>query len=986
MEEPDNPLMSFRIRRILMICSNYDAFILREDGRIESQVQAEYIDLNLSDPPKFVWTTSASEAAAVMGGGKRIDMIICMYNENDKDVFSFASSLKAAGNRVPVVLLTHFSKEMYRRLSAEDTSGIDFMFSWHGSADLILAIVKLFEDRMNADNDILVRGVQALLLVEDSVRYYSTYLPELYRLVLTQTNEFLSETLNDEQRKQRKHYRPKVLLATNYSDAVSIYRRYSANIMGVISDIGMVEHQGDSPENELADAGIRLVKLIRKDDKYMPVLLQSSQGSMEAEAAKLDVGFVRKYSKTLFIRLGEYIREEFGFGDFVFRGPGGQEYGRAATLAQLERVLPDIPDNVLLATISKNKFSKWFLARGLFSLGTEFRQVHHINAADARAFFMDRIYRFQQGAGRGVIARFDSSDYERYIWFSRMGEGSLGGKARGLAFLNNLVQKHDLRHRWDGITVSVPRTVVVATDYFDQFVLENGLQYVIDNPDLSDDDILSEFVASHLPSTLVQELKAYLATVDLPLAVRSSSKLEDSNFQPFAGVYSTYMVPLVENRDQMLRLLEKAIKSVYASVFYAGSRNYIQTTENLLSEEKMAVVIQDICGSSHGDVFYPMMSGVARSVNFYPIGSEKPSDGTLELAYGLGKTVVDGENILRVNPRKPRKILQLSDPGMALRDTQKTIYALDMNPASFKISRNEGINLRKIPVADALQDYPFPQFVVSTFDPANARIVPGVASPGPRIVSFDYILKYGKYPLCDAINGILEICKSELKDDVEMEFAMDILPESGKALLKLLQVRPVTGYVTTTNDSFDDVLAKVEKPVIVSGKALGAGYFTEMKDIVYIDPQCFDKSRTREIAAEVAMINAAMKAAGKQYLLAGPGRWGSSDPWLGVPVMWSDISEARLIVEYALEGFRIEPSQGTHFFHNITSLGVGYLNVNDLLMASDRIDFEVLSSLAEDTGISVPDAVRTGMVKTVLAPEGMVAFIDRNQGKAVIGI
>jgi hypothetical protein len=381
-----------------------------------------------------------------------------------------------------------------------------------------------------------------------------------------------------------------------------------------------------------------------------------------------------------------------------------------------------------------------------------------------------------------------------------------------------------------------------------------------------------------------------------------------------------------------------------------------------------------------------MMSGVARSVNFYPIGSEKPSDGTLELAYGLGKTVVDGENILRVNPRKPRKILQLSDPGMALRDTQKTIYALDMNPASFKISRNEGINLRKIPVADALQDYPFPQFVVSTFDPANARIVPGVASPGPRIVSFEYILKYGKYPLCDAINGILEICKSELKDDVEMEFAMDILPESGRALLKLLQVRPVTGYVTTTNDSFDDVLAKVEKPVIVSGKALGAGYFTEMKDIVYIDPQCFDKSRTREIAAEVAMINAAMKAAGKQYLLAGPGRWGSSDPWLGVPVMWSDISEARLIVEYALEGFRIEPSQGTHFFHNITSLGVGYLNVNDLLMASDRIDFEVLSSLEEDPGISVPDAVRTGMVKTVLAPEGMVAFIDRNQGKAVIGI
>ncbi len=970
---PYSSLISYRIREILMICSNYDSFILREDGRIESQVYEEYIGLNLSDPPKFTWVNSTEDARGFLEGGGKTDMVICLYNDRDREIFPFAASLKASGAGIPVVLLTHSSKEIYRRIAAQDTSGIEMMFSWHGNADLILAIVKLFEDRKNAAHDILEGGVQGLLLVEDSVRYYSTYLPELYRMVLTQTNEFLSDTLNDSQRKGRKHYRPKVLLATCLSEAQELYKKYSRNLVGVISDIGMVEFRGQRPEEELLDAGIRLTKMIREDDPYMPVLLQSSQGSMEKVAHSLGAGFVRKYSKTLFIQLSEYIREEFGFGDFVFRSAGGTEYGRASNLTELLAVLPKVPDKVLLATVSRNKFSKWFLARGLFFLGSEFRKVHHSDAAEAREYIADMVGSALRNSGRGIIAAFDKDTYASYIQFARLGDGSLGGKARGLSFLNNLVQRAELRHRWEGLTVSVPRTIVITTDWFDEFILENGLQNVIDNPDLSDDDILSEFVASRLPMPLVEQLRTYIETVTTPLAVRSSSKLEDSNFQPFAGIYSTYMIPAVEDRNQMLRLLVKAIKSVYASVYYALARNYIQTTENLLSEEKMAVIIQDICGTAHDGLFYPMLSGVARSYNFYPIGSEKPTDGVLELAYGLGKTVVDGGNTLRVNPARPRKILQLSDPKLAMRDGQKMMYALDLRPGAFKISRNEGINFAYIPVQDALEHFPSPQLVVSTYDGANDRMVPGVSVRGPRIVTFDHILKYNRFPLAEAMQEILALCRAELQDEVEIEFALDLIPDREDAVLKLLQIRPVAGYVASCDQRADTVAEGLSATWITSRKALGAGFFPDITNVVYISPDGFDKAGTVALAAEVTRINAEMHAAGRRYLLVGPGRWGSSDPWLGIPVLWNGISEAAVIVEYSIPEMRVEPSQGTHFFHNITSLGVGYLHCEE-----GEVDFAALDNLPSSPGSPSP-------LRVITLPSPLTVYIDGTTGEAVIG-
>ncbi len=968
-------LIRFRIKRILMICSNYDAFIMEEDGKIESQVYKEYVGLNMSDPPTFVWVSSSEAAREVIDREPDIDMIICMFNETDKGIFPLASDLKTSGRNMPFVLLMHYSRQIRKKVTSRPDSAVDFVFSWHGNADLILAIIKLFEDKKNAENDILGVGVQAILLVEDSIRYYSTYLPELYKLVLTQSNEFLKETLNEDQQKNRKRSRPKILLATCYDEAKATYDRYRGHFLGVISDVGMVIRKGDPPKTEKLDAGIDLVNYIRSDDPMMPVLLQSSQASVADVARRLGVGFLKKYSRTLFLQLSDYLKEEFGFGDFVFRDRKGTEYGRAANLQELEDVIRHVPDNLLVSNTSRNMFSKWFFARGLFTLAGKFRLEHHENASEAREFLIKEVQAYHKAMGRGIIAEFSPDNYDRYISFARLGDGSLGGKARGVAFLNKLIEKYSLTDKYDGIAISIPRSIVITTDFFDEFVRENGLQYVIDS-ELSDDEILSEFVASRLPERLVSGLRTYLRTVTTPLAVRSSSKLEDSNYQPFAGVYSTYMIPLTENRDQMLRMLDKAIKSVYASVFYSGSRTYIQTTGNLQSEEKMAIVIQNVCGTERDGLYYPLLSGVGRSVNFYPLSGEKSGDGIVNMVLGLGKAVVDGGKTLRFSPKYPKKILQLSQPELALRDGQKMMYALDMRPGAFKISRNEGVNLVHIPVTDVAGALGEQDLVFSTFDAANGRIVPGTQVRGPRIVSFDPILKYGKFPLAKALSEIMRICAGELLCEVEMEFAADPTPQ-GTLSLKLLQVRPISSYNRDSQVDFDQLCARMKEKYVLSGKALGSGYIGGMKHIVYISPDSFDSSRTAEMAAEILELNSLFKSGDDGYLLVGPGRWGSSDPNLGIPVAWSDISEAKMIVEYGMRGFQVEPSQGTHFFQNITSLGVGYLSV-DTVAGDGYVDFKGIESL--------PCVRRLKYAAVFRTPEEMTAYIDRNSARSVVGI
>ena len=968
--------MRSRIRKILMICSNYDAFALEEDGRIENQVRSEYRELNLSNPPKFIWANSSQQAREIVSSETEVDMIICMFNEQDKGIFPFASELKEEGRGIPFVLLIHYSKAVRQRVLESPRPGVDFVFSWHGNADLILAIVKLLEDAANADNDVFEVGVKGILLVEDSIRYYSNYLPELYKIVLTQSREFLKESLNEDQKKYRKRSRPKIFLATCLEEALAYFRKYGRNLLGVISDVGMVVHKGDDPKTEKLDAGIDLVKVIREYDPLMPVLLQSSQGGLAKVAEELGVGFLKKYSSTLFLQLGDYMREEFGFGDFVFRDAGGVECGRAASLSQLERIINDIPDKVLVSNTSRNMFSKWLYARGLFNLAETFRAEHHTDASEFRSFLLDNIRRYHRSIGQGIITEFHKDSYEDYFWFSRVGDGSLGGKARGLAFLNHLIQKYSLTDKYEGLRISIPRTIVLTTDWFDKFILGNGLQYVIDS-DLSDDEILSEFVASTLPEELAQNLKAFLATVDGPLAVRSSSKLEDSNYQPFAGVYATYMCPPVENKDRMLRELGKAVKSVYASTYFRGSRNYIQASGNLLGEEKMAVIVQTICGTAHGNDFYPMMSGVGRSLNSYPIGAEKASDGVLNVAFGLGRTVVDGGRSLRVDPLHPKKILQLSNPRLSQRDTQNEMFVLDMSPAAFKISRNDGVNLRRIPVAEALDSYDHPELVASTYDALDDRMVPGIGIRGARVISFDGIFQYDRLPLAKALSEVMSICRNELMSEVEIEFALDPDPSSAgrEADLKLLQVRPVSSGTGSQTSSIEDAESSIANKLIRCDSALGNGYFTESSRIVVIMPESFDKMKTALMAEEVSAINSGMIADGLTYFLVGPGRWGSSIPTLGVPVAWTDISAARMVVEYGIDGFRIDPSQGTHFFQNITSLGVGYLSV-DQYAGSGMIDFEALGRL---------ECVHDGQFVKVFKVDGLTGFIDRNKGKALVG-
>ncbi|MCC8088137.1 MAG: phosphoenolpyruvate synthase [Rikenellaceae bacterium] len=969
-------LMQKRIRKVLLICSSYDAFILEEDGRIDSQINREYLDMNLSNPPSFMKVSSAEEAMEILKTDDSFDFILTMYDIGEIDVFTFTRLVKERYPGIPTVLLSNYSKEISRRIQDEDKSSLDYIFFWHGNVDLIMAIIKLIEDRMNADRDILEVGVQSILLVEDNIRYYSTYLPAIYKLVLLQSSEFLSEALNEQQQVLSKRARPKILFATNYNDAVGLYERYKDNLLGVISDVGFVIDKRDPSENEKFDAGIDLCKLIKKDKPLMPFLLQSSQESMRETAKELGVDFIVKYSKNLLEELSGYINREFYFGDFVFKNPDtGREIGRASNLREFQDMLAVVPDNVLMYHSSQNHMSKWLFACGLFSIA---RKIEALDCKDfsspeeIRTTLIRAIMDFRSASGQGVVAKFDQDIYDEYIWFARMGEGSLGGKARGLAFINSMIHRFNLYDKYDTVRILIPRTVVVATDYFDDFIAENGLQYVI-NSDLSDDELLSEFVSSRLPEKLVDDLRIFIRTARRPLAIRSSSKLEDSHYQPFAGIYSTYMIPLTENEDQMLRLVGKAIKSVYASVFFSASRAYITATSNLLSDEKMAVVIQEVCGTEDQGYFFPTISGVARSLNFYPIGDEKPEDGIANIAIGLGKLVVEGGITLRFSPRYPKNLLQLSSTESTLRETQREMYVLSLKPEEFKTSIDDAVNLKKIEIWKA-GHFRNMKYVSSTYDMQYNQISDSNLSEGRKIVTFAQILKYDSFPLAEILSELLTMGQEEMKSPVEIEFAINMdVPYGQERVFNILQIRPIVESSGTGSINWDDIDEK--KSIIYAKSALGLGLIEDVSDIIYVKPEVFDSVNTQVIAEELNILNTKMRDRNENYILIGPGRWGSSDPWLGIPVKWSQISEARVIVESGLENFHVEPSQGTHFFQNLTSFGVGYMTLNPFL--GDGI-YDVAK-------LNAMDAVEeTGFIRHVKFDRPLYIYIDGRNSKGII--
>jgi CheY-like chemotaxis protein len=919
-------LMQRRIRKVLIISSNYDFFMLEEDGRIDEQIFNEYVSLNLRYPPVFIKASSAKMAFELLEK-EDVDLIIEMLNIGDADTFELARDVKAKYSKIPIVVLTHFNREVSLKLQNEDMSAIDYVFCWLGNADLLLAIIKLIEDSMNVEHDVENVGVQTIILVEDSIRFTSVYLPLLYKIILKQSRDFMKEALNEHQKMLRMRGRPKILLAKTYDEALELYHLYKNNLLGIISDVSF---KVNNKRDHKTKAGLKLCKVVKAEDPHMPFLLQSSDKKNEKNAEKLNAGFVHKYSKTLSIEVRNYIIRYFAFGEFIFIDPAtGREIARASDLQSLQHLILRVSDEVLEYHATRNDFSKWLNARAIFPIAQLFkylRKEDFRNLEEVRNYIYEAISSFRISKGRGIIAKFDKNSFDEYLSFSRIGEGSIGGKARGLAFINSLIKQHSLFSRYKDAIITIPRTVVLSTDVFDEFMETNDL-YKIGLSDLSDDEILQHFVFAKLPGWVHQDLYAFISVVNNPIAIRSSSKLEDSHYQPFAGIYSTYMIPVVDSDHALtIRMLTNAIKSVYASVYFKKSKSYMAATSNVIDEEKMGIILQEVCGSKHGNRFYPTLSGVARSINFYPVKPEKPGDGIASIAFGLGKYIVDGGISLRFSPKYPKKILQLSSPASLLRDTQKYFYSLDLESDSFVPSVDDAVNLQKQRIKEAEGDDTL-KHVTSVYDYDSNMLRDGFVDRGKKIVTFSNILNHEVFPLADILSTLLEIGQREMNLPIEIEFAVNLdVQEGSPPIFNFLQIRPIVDNDQSETYKLKEVDRK--ETIIFSESGLGNGVFKGIRDFIYVKPSAFDASKTQEIADKIEQLNSQMLEEKRNYILVGPGRWGSSDPWLGIPINWGQISAARIIVESGLENYRIDPSQGTHFFQNLTSFGVGYLTIN----------------------------------------------------------
>jgi hypothetical protein len=735
--------------------------------------------------------------------------------------------------------------------------------------------------------------------------------------------------------------RPKILLASNFNDALALYYKYKYNVLGVISDIS---YKRDGVQDEFA--GIELCKVVMADDDKVPFLLQSSNISHRKAAEEMGAGFINKYSKSLSLELRNFIIQNLAFGPFVFRNPDTMEPIAIATdLQSLQQKLLTIPDNSLEYHASRNHFSKWLNARALFPVAQMFKYIRKEDFEtmdEMRRFLYVAISSFRLGKGRGVIAKFDKASFDEYQIFSRIGEGSIGGKARGLAFINRIIKNNKLFNKFPDVIITIPRTVVLSTDIFDEFMEQNNL-YSVALSELSDNEILNRFLTAELPGHVYQDFYSFLAVSrNFPIAVRSSSKLEDSHYQPFAGIYSTYMIPRLADNKMMVKMLSDAIKEVYASVYYKSSKAYMTATANVIDEEKMGIILQEVCGTRHGDIYYPTLSGVARSINYYPIGSEKASDGIVNIAFGLGKLIVEGGLSLRFSPKYPKKVLQVSSPESGLRDTQKVFCALDLNVNSFIPSTDDGVNILKLDIKDANNDAAM-KYVASTYDRVNHMLRDGISHPGKRVITFANILQHKTFPLAEILSTLLELGQKEMNNPVEIEFAANLeTPPGTPKIFSFLQIRPIVHTEETVNINLNNI--KPESTIVYSESALGNGTFKGIYDLVYVRPESFNAANNKNVAMEIENINSQFVKQGTGYVLVGPGRWGSSDPWLGIPVIWPQISAARIIIESGLKNYRIDPSQGTHFFQNLTSFRVGYFTINPYIKEGSY-DVEFLNSL-----------------------------------------
>jgi DNA-binding NarL/FixJ family response regulator len=963
-------LMAEKVAEILLISSPYEAFIMEEEGRLAERIIHEYRGLNLSRPPMLTWVSTAREALDILSR-KNFDLVITMPQVDEMDAYILGRKIKAIHPGLPIYLMIQNTSKHLLERQHDDSRAIDRRCVWYGNTDLLLAMIKNLEDRMNVAYDTERARVRVIILVEDSPIYYSSLLPLLYKEIVTQTQAVMEESVNDEHRILRMRARPKILVAENYEEALDLYRQYRPYLLSIFSDVRF-------PKNGQinARAGVELLSMIRQENQDLPLLNLSSEESNRQQAEKIPAVFLNKNSPTLHSEIRSFFIHYLGFGDFVFRFPGGQEIARASNLRQMEKILPSIPDESVNYHGQRNHFSSWLMARSEVMLASKLKPVKVSDfprAGELKKYLADCIYERRKGRQKGIITELVTGAYDPDADFVKVGKGSLGGKARGLAFISTQLKKNpDLQKKFENVDIQVPKSLVLSTDGFDAFINENNLKEIA-TADFSDAEITQLFLAAHFPESLMGDLELFIQHARYPLAVRSSSLLEDAQFQPFAGIYKTYMLPN-NHRDRSVRLerLIMAVKLVYASTYYATPKAYARSTFHRMEDEKMAVAIQQLTGSACDEYFYPALSGVAQSYNFYPIGHLKPEEGIAHIALGLGKTVVEGGPSLRFSPRYPQFLPQFSAVDDILKNSQRRFYALKMTDFPRDFGTNEDATLAHLDVDD-VSDHPPVRQLASSYSPQEHRIRDGAQTGGYLVMTFANILKYHTFPLAEILSDVLEIGRRGMGCPVEIEFAVRLPgdPEQ-RPSFDLLQVRPMG--INQDHMEIDIEDEDIAAAVCYSTMALGNGRSREIGDIVFVNPETFDPACTVDIATEIGRINKLLVQQNRRYLLIGPGRWGSADRWLGIPVSWHEISGVGAMIETRTEGFKADPSQGSHFFQNITSLGISYLTTSE--NGDDFINWKWLQSL--------PTAKQTNYLHHVKLENPLTIKIDGKKSRGVI--
>lgn len=964
-------LMPVKVKEILLVASPYDAYIIEEDRSLASRIINEYSGLNLSHPPKVTRTSSAHEALSLISK-KKVDMVITMPHLDEMDAFSLGSEIKKIQPDLPVFLLTHTIREVYSLHENRVSSGIDKTFIWSGDSDLLLALVKNAEDFLNVDFDTQRANVRVLILVEDSPLYYSSFLPLIYKEIVKQTQALLQVGLNEEHRLLLMRARPKILLAENYEEAVRLYQRFRPFLFGIISDTRFPK------DGKLQDdAGFQLLSQIKREIPDLSVLLMSSESANREKADQIPAVFVDKNSPNLLAEVHDFFLKHLGFGDFVFRMPDGTEIDRASNLRELEAKVAEMPDECIWYHGERLQFSRWIMARSEFSLASEFREVpasEFSNADEMKQYIISNVHTLRKWRQKGVVARFKGHNFDADVMdFVKIGQGSLGGKARGLAFMAVMLHEHgELHERYPQIKIEIPKTLVICTDGFESFVTQNRLEHFA-TEDYPDDEVTEAFLKADMPEWLTKELEVYLSQINYPLCIRSSSLLEDAHFHPYAGLYETYMIP--NNHPQLsvrLRHLITAIKLVYASTYWEDPKAYSRNVSMHPQEESMAVIVQQLAGEEHGEYFYPAISGVAQSYNFYPVSPMKPEEGIARIALGLGKTVVEGEKALRFSPKYPHMIPQFSTVDDILENAQRFFYALRIKnyPEDLDFKRYSNQEKREVDVAE--KEFPV-RTVSSTYIPAEHRIRDTGYLQGPKVITFAQILKYNIFPLPKLLSDLLELGRRSMGCPVDIEFAVNLSPEKDrKGDFFFLQIRPMITHV----ERFEEQITQeeIEKAICHSTQTLGHGRKEDITDIVYVKPDDFKPEATLKMAEEIGRINAGLVKEKRPYLLIGPGRWGSADRWLGIPVKWKDISGVGAMIELRNENLKADPSQGTHLFLNLTSQGIFYITVTE--GSKDYLDWEWIKSL--------PGIQETTFLRHIRLEKPLILKADSRASQCVI--